>query len=90
MSPAPVATAPASRLSPPPAIRFASSREPTASDARTDTVIAVPKAMANAEKMPAIKSPWLSAKIITRMAPVHGLMPTENAMASALVHGSEP
>ena len=45
-----------------PEARAAQSRELTASDASTDTVIAVPNAMANVPRIPAHNMPWLRAK----------------------------
>src|SRR5215470_46536 len=62
----------------------ASSREPSASVASTATVMAVPSAMAKVAATPAQNSPCVSAKTRTRIAPVHGLMPTENTTAITL------
>ena len=59
----------------------ASSREPSASVASTATVMAVPNAMAKVAATPAQKSPCVTAKTSTRIAPVQGLMPTENTTA---------
>ena len=59
----------------------ASSREPSASVASAATVMAVPIAMAKVAATPAQKTPWVSAKTSTRIAPVHGLTPTENTTA---------
>src|SRR6185312_12504123 len=56
----------------------ASSREPNARVASTATVMAVPNAMAKVAATPAQKSPCVTAKTSTRIAPVQGLMPTEN------------
>ena len=62
----------------------ASSREPSASVASTATVMAVPIAMAKVAATPAQNTPCVSAKMSTRIAPVHGLMPTENTTARTL------
>src|SRR5262252_6801461 len=65
----------------------ASSREPSASVASAATVMAVPSAMAKVAATPAQNSPCVSAKTRTRIAPVHGLMPTENTTAITLRQG---
>ncbi len=70
--------------------RAASSREPTARDASAETVIAVPIAMAKVAATPAQNRPWLSANTRTRIAPEHGLMPTEKTTAAILRHDSCP
>ena len=62
----------------------ANSREPSASVASAATVMAVPSAMAKVAATPAQNSPCVSAKTRTRIAPVHGLMPTENTTAITL------
>ena len=62
----------------------ASSREPSASVANAATVIAVPSAMAKVAATPAQNSPCVNAKTRTRIAPVHGLIPTENTTAIIL------
>ena len=59
----------------------ASSREPSASVASAATVMAVPNAMAKVAATPAQNRPWVTAKTSTRMAPVQGLIPTENTTA---------
>ena len=59
----------------------ASSRDPSASVASTATVMAVPSAMAKVAPTPAQKTPCVTAKTSTRIAPVQGLMPTENTTA---------
>jgi len=68
----------------------ASSREPSASVASAATVSAVPNAMAKVAATPAQNKPWVSAKMSTRIAPEHGLMPTENTTAMILRHDIGP
>ena len=68
----------------------ASSREPSAKLARTATVIAVPNAMAKVAATPAQNRPWARAKTSTRIAPVQGLMPTENTTAATLRQENGP
>ena len=68
----------------------ASSREPSASVASTATVIAVPRAMAKLAATPAQKRPCVNANTSTRMAPVQGLMPTENTTAITLRQENGP
>ena len=68
----------------------ASSREPSARLARTATVMAVPNAMAKVAATPAQNSPCVSANTSTRIAPVHGLMPTENTTAMTLRQENGP
>ena len=48
---------------------------------RGATVVAVPSAMANVAATPAQKTSCVTAKTSTRIAPVQGLMPTENTTA---------
>src|SRR5665648_20252 len=84
-----VHTALAQLLLPPPSLR-ASSREPSASVARTATVRAVPNAMAKVAATPAQNRPWVRAKTSTRMAPEHGLMPTETTTARTFRHDNGP
>jgi len=68
----------------------ASSREPSANVASTATVMAVPNAMAKVAATPAQNSPWVTAKTSTRMAPVQGLMPTDNTTAITFRHENGP
>ena len=84
-----VQTALAQVLFAPPSLS-ASSREPSASVASAATVIAVPSAMAKVAATPAQKRPWVTAKTSTRMAPVQGLMPTENTTAMTLRQENGP
>ena len=65
-----------------PAIRSARFFEKTVSTARTDTVMAVPSDMTSADAAPIRKAPWVTAKSNTRIAPLHGLSPTERIMAA--------
>ena len=57
----------------------------TASVARTETVIAVPSAMAKTETMPLTHSPFRKAKERTTSAPVHGRKPTATIAAQAVL-----
>ena len=68
----------------------ASSREPSARLASTATVMAVPSAMANVAATPAQNNPCVKANTNTRIAPVHGLMPTENTTAMTLRQENGP
>src|SRR4029079_10139570 len=68
----------------------ASSREPSASVASAATVIAVPSAMAMVPSTPAQNRPCVSAKTRTRIAPVHGLIPTENTTGMTLRQENGP
>lgn len=68
----------------------ANSREPSASVASTATVMAVPNAMAKVAATPAQNMPCVSAKMSTRIAPVHGLMPTEKTTARIFRQWSGP
>ena len=52
--------------------------------ASSATVMAVPNAMAKVAATPAQNTPWVTAKTSTRIAPVQGLMPTENTTAIIL------
>lgn len=69
---------------------IANSREPSASDASTATVMAVPSAMAKVAATPAQNNPWVRANTSTRIAPVHGLIPTENTTAIVLRQENGP
>ena len=89
-TPATVRTAPDHRELPTPPRRMASSRDPTASAARAETVMAVPSAMANVAKTPAHSSPCDSANPRTKIAPVHGRMPTAKARPRARVQDQSP
>ena len=74
----------------PPTSLVANSREPTASEANTETVMAVPMAMAKVANTPAQKMPMPRAKIRTPIAPVHGLIPIDRARDHALAQDHWP
>lgn len=71
-------------------MRTASSREPIASAAKTETVIAVPMAMAKVANTPAHANPCPIAKTSTRIAPVQGRTPIAAASVMALRHDQAP